>query len=497
MSNRDVGVVAQTTSGRLPGEVATADGSMQPQRLPLRSDRHYYDARPKRPFDEPGSTRSDSRLKREGQKNSAGLEVPSHPSSPTSKQSVKQTGKRPSGRDRAQAQRGVATKTLSRHAVHADTAIQVRASGHSKMPGSNARQSPTQCGTLGSESSKVMSMPQPAGPAALLSQEHKAISGLRRPQANPLATGKAKSSTHYVANATLSAAPQHGVCLRTTTSSVHKRARASMEFCSPFAQPKSAYPSGYSKDSRCAPSRPQAKWRSPPKNNHLAKRPPKVSRAGTPSHDACRETHKPSEHCYQRTAPSLLPGGHQRPGRPGRQYRAIAESERQNVATAVASSGYRMPSKMQTVNGYKVASKSYASVPSRECSPDAAPSLRRTIRDNKHCAPHNNEREHQRGPCRQASSREDTSASLTNQPTATARQFKRGPQPDFSPSSNSLPADEVEHGPGNSDNDSRAEMARARGPHSKRVRLESRQRQLEGMETRRACQHGSTAPQAL
>ena len=131
----------------------------------------------------------------------------------------------------------------------------------------------------------------------------------------------------------------------------------------------------------------------------------------------------------------------------------------------------------------EVASISNASVPprARKCLPDAAPGLRRTIRDNKHCAPNKNERGHPR----RASPQEDTSASQTNWPTATVRQFKRGPQPDFTPTSHSLPADEGEHGPSNSEYDSRAETARARGPHSKQARSESRQRQLKGMETQK------------
>ena len=333
MSNRDVGVVAQATSSRLPGEVAHTASSMQPQRLPLRSDSHNCDARPKRPpkrpLNEPGSTHSDSRLKRKSQVNSAGLALFSSPSSPADK--------RPGGQDRAQAHQRVTTKTPYLHALRADTAIKAQAPGHAKMPVSSARQLPTPPrtrGVLGSESSEVVPRPQQTGPAAPLSQEHEAIAGLRRPNTRLLSKRKARSGTHYVADATLSAAPQHGVCLRTTTSSVHKHARAAMGLCSPFGQPKSAHPSGNSKDGRRAPSRTQARWRSQPKSDHPAKRPPKASRAGTPSHDACRETHKPSEHCYQRMAPSLLPGGrphrargHQRPGRPGRQYRAIAEAK--------------------------------------------------------------------------------------------------------------------------------------------------------------------------
>ena len=146
-----------------------------------------------------------------------------------------------------------------------------------------------------------------------------------------------------------------------------------------------------------------------------------------------------------------------------------------------------MPAKMQTMHEDKVASKSNASVPSRarERSPDAAPSLRRTIRDNKHCAPCKYERKSPRAPCRRASPQEDTSASQTNWPTATVRQLKRGPRPDFSPTSDSLPADGVRHGPNNSKDDTRAETTRARGPRSKRARLDSRQGQLKVMGTRK------------
>ena len=137
MSNRDIGVVAQTTSGILPGEDASTSSPMPPRRLDSRTHSHISGRPrwpPERPFNKPGNTHSDSRQRREGQENSAGSVNLGGPPSPASK--------RPSGQDSARAPRRIAAATPLRHATHADLAIQSRTSSHAIEPVSNARQLP-------------------------------------------------------------------------------------------------------------------------------------------------------------------------------------------------------------------------------------------------------------------------------------------------------------------------------------------------------------------
>ena len=131
---------------------------------------------------------------------------------------------------------------------------------------------------------------------------------------------------------------------------------------------------------------------------------------------------------------------------------------------------------MQATFEDKVTAILSASVPScaRKRSPDAAPSLRQTVRDSRKCAPQGRKRECLRITRHQSSPQEDAFASETSWPEATVRQC--GPHACSSPARTKLPADEIEHGPNVSGHDSRANNVRARKPRSKRARRKSRRK---------------------
>ena len=147
------------------------------------------------------------------------------------------------------------------------------------------------------------------------------------------------ADSHDLANATSRATPQDGACLRTTTSSIHKHARATKRPRGPPSQPTSAYASGISMGSPHAVSKAEARWRSQPRFCQ----PPETSRASTPPHDASRETRRSACQCQLKecSAPSLLQkggpqraiAGHQRPSSPGRRHRARS-SMRSNAQLA-------------------------------------------------------------------------------------------------------------------------------------------------------------------
>ena len=104
---------------------------------------------------------------------------------------------------------------------------------------------------------------------------------------------------------------------------------------------------------------------------------------------------------------------------PGRNYRAIAESRRHDIAAVVARSGrYHMPSEHQ--DSHRGESKSAMNTVSLthacEDAVDTAPSHRRTIRDTKHNAPNKTEPANPCVPCRRASPQEDVRMSPSSWP---------------------------------------------------------------------------------
>ena len=267
------------------------------------------------------------------------------------------------------------------------------------------------------------------GPAAPLSHGHSTVACQRRHNAQSSPTSKPTANSHDVANATARATTQHGACLRTTTSGVHKHAKATEGSHDPSGRPKSAYASSISK---CSPSTPsKAKARGHPRTRVC--KPPETSRASTLLHDASRETRRPACQCQVQgqAAPSLPQKGgplrvitsHQRPSSPGGHHRAES-SVRSN--TQLAKDRHNKPEVRANV-GNRVTAISKADVTQ--------------------CA-------------RQPSPRDAVIKSVVNRPEATLL------RPHSSPTHAKRPAVDSEQGPCVPSQDSQTGNKRAEGPHN-------------------------------
>ena len=321
-------------------------------------------------------------------------------------------------------------------------------------------------------------MPNSAGPAAPLSHGHSTVACPRRHNAQSSPKSKATADSHDVANATARATTQHGACLRTTTSGVHKHARATKRSRGPTGQPKSAYASGISKSSTHTPSKAKARWRSQPR----VYQPPETSRASTLLHNVSRETGRPAYQCQvqkhatpslpQKGGPQRAIAGHQWPSSPGRHHRA--RSSKRGDAQ-LARSHHNKP-KVQANVDDKVAAILSASVTpcARERSPDAATYRQRAARNSREWAPRERERERPRGHRRQQPPQEGVIRSEVSGPEATSRRCT--PDAYSSPARAKRPAVNFKQGPLVSSQDSQTGNKRAVRPYNIRAQQTSRRK---------------------